>query len=269
MHENPMQRMIKRSEMLRDRTRFRKALQQGKPQLGVFIQSSDPINIELAGVAGFDFVVVDLEHGGHYYECVEAMCRAGDAAEIDVIVRIPSITPNNVFRPLDSGATGVQAPQVNDPETAKAVASNAKYAPAGFRGAARPRASRWGTKPDYFAQANEETVVVVHCETKQCVENIDAIIAAPGIDVVFAGPQDLSHSYGVPGDAANPLVQNAITAMLQAAQRRKIAAGVFVGAVEDAKKRIEQGFTYILFGTDQSLLFNAMKTAVSGIGLKR
>ena len=255
--------------MLRDRTRFRKAMQEGKPQLGVFIQSSDPVNIELAGVAGFDFVVVDLEHGGHSYECVEDMCRAGDAAEIDVIVRIPSITPNNVFRPLDNGATGIQAPQVNDPETARIVASNAKYAPAGFRGAARPRASLWGNRPDYFARANEETVVVVHCETKQCVENIDAIIAAPGIDVVFAGPQDLSHSYGVPGDAANPLVQDAITAMLQAARRRNIAAGLFVATIDEAKKRIDQGFSYLLFGTDHSLLCNAMKAAVSGIGLKR
>ena len=254
--------------MLRDRTRFRKALQQNVPQLGVFIQSSDPVNIELAGVAGFDFAVVDLEHGGHYYECVEAMCRAGDAAEIDVVVRIPTISPNNVFRPLDSGATGVQVPQVNDLETAKSVASNAKYAPMGLRGAARPRASRWGTKPDYFAQANEETVVVVHCETKQCVENIDAVIAVPGIDVVFAGPQDLSHSYGVPGDVANPLVQEAIAAVLHAAQRRKIAAGIFVGGVEDARKRIEQGFTYLVFSTDQSLLCNAMKAAVSGVGLK-
>lgn len=244
-------------------------MQRGEPQLGVFIQSLDPANIELAGVAGFDFVVVDLEHGGHYYECVEAMCRAGDAVGVDVIVRIPSVTPNNVFRPLDSGAIGIQAPQVNNPETAQIVASNAKYAPAGFRGAARPRASRWGTKPDYFAQANEETVVVVHCETKQCVENIDAIIVAPGIDVMFAGPQDLSHSYGVPGDVANLLVQDAITTMLQAAKRRKIVAGIFVGTIEDARKRIDQGFAYILFGTDQSLLCGAMRSAVSGIGLKR
>lgn len=253
----------------RDRTRFRKALRKGEPQLGIFIQSSDPVNIELAGVAGFDFAVVDLEHGGHYYDCVESMCRAGDAAGIDVVVRIPSIVPNNVFRPLDSGAAGIQAPQVNAPETAGIVASNAKYAPEGFRGAARPRASLWGTRADYFARANEETVVVIHCETKQCVENIDAIIAAPGIDVVFAGPQDLSHSYGVPGDAANALVQNAITAMLQAAKRRNIAAGVFVASAEDAKKRLEQGFTYLLFGTDQSLLCNAMKAAVSGVALKR
>jgi 4-hydroxy-2-oxoheptanedioate aldolase len=252
-----------------DRTRFRKSLQRGVPQVGIFIQSSDPVNVELAGVAGFDFAVVDLEHGGHYYDCVEAMCRAGSAANIDVIVRIPSITPNNVFRPLDSGATGVQAPQVNDVSTAQIVATNAKYAPEGARGAARPRASLWGNRPEYFSVANTETAVIIHCETKQCVENIDAIIAPAGIDVVFAGPQDLSHSYGVPGDANNPLVQDAIATMLRAAQKRNIAAGVFVGSAEEAKKRIEQGFTYLIFGTDQSLLCNAMKAAISGIGQKR
>ena len=254
--------------MQKDRKRFKKALKQGTPQLGMFVQSTDPVVIELAGIAGFDFVVVDLEHGGVYYNCVEGMCRAADAADIDIIVRIPFVTPNNVFRPLDSGATGIQAPQVNDAETARLVATNAKYAPAGCRGGARPRSSLWGSRPDYFREANDETAVVVHCETKECVENIDAVLSVPGIDVVFAGPQDLSHSYGVPGDTANPVVQEAIAAMLQAAKKHGVAAGIFVGSPEDAKKRIEQGFTYLLFANDQSLLLTMLRNTVKAVGLQ-
>ncbi|MDL2210810.1 hypothetical protein LJC26_08430 [Desulfovibrio sp. OttesenSCG-928-O18] len=252
-----------------DRERFRRKVREGIPQIGMFVQSNEPAIIEVAALAGFDFAVLDLEHGGVYYNCVENMCRAADAAGIDLIVRVPFITPNNVFRPLDSGATGVQVPQVNDPETARLVAANTKYAPEGCRGGARPRASVWGTRPDYFAQANKETATIIHCETKEAVENIDAILSVPGIDIVFGGPQDLSHSYNIPGDTANPVVQNALATMLASAQKHNVAAGVFVNTPEDAKKRIEQGFKYMLFTNDQSLLLQYLKTIVAGIGLKR
>ena len=252
-----------------NRKRFLKKLKDGIPQIGIFIQSNEPAIVEVAALAGFDFVVLDIEHGGVYYNCVENMCRAAQAADIDMIVRIPFITPNNVFRPLDSGATAIQAPQVNDPETARLVVSNTKYAPEGCRGAARPRASMWGTRPEYFAEANKETAAVIHCETKEAVANIDAILSVPGIDVVFGGPQDLSHSYGVPGDTGNPVVQNAIDAMLAAAKTYGVAPGVFVNSPEDARKRIEQGFKYMLFTNDQSLLLQYLKTIVAGVGLKR
>jgi 4-hydroxy-2-oxoheptanedioate aldolase len=254
--------------MRRDRKRFRDLMKQGVPQLGVFIQSSDPVNVELAGLAGFDFVVVDLEHGGLYYNSIEGMCRAAEAADIDIIVRIPFITPNNVSRPLDSGATGIQAPQVNDAATARLVADNAKYAPVGCRGGARPRSSGWGLRSGYFREANDETVVVMHCETRECLENIDAILAVPGIDIVFAGPQDLSHSYGVPGDTANAVVQEAIMTMLHAARKNGVAPGIFVGSPQEAKKRIEQGFTYLLFATDLSLLLTMLKNTAAAVGLK-
>lgn len=254
--------------MRKDGKRFKNALRQGTPQVGIFIQSADPVFVELAGHAGFDFAVADLEHGGIYYNCIENMCRAADCADIDLIVRIPSISPNNVFRPLDSGATGIQVPQVNDPETARLVAENTKYAPEGCRGGARPRASCWGTRADYFARANEETVAVIHCETRQCVENLDAILSVPGLDVVFAGPQDISHSYGVPGDTAHPLVQDAIARMLAAAQKHGVAPGVFVGSPEDAKKRIAQGFKYLLFTNEQNLLLAALKNMLAAVGHK-
>jgi 2,4-dihydroxyhept-2-ene-1,7-dioic acid aldolase len=196
---------------------------------------------------------------------VENMCRAADAAGVDIIVRVPLAEPNSVFRPLDSGATGVQIPQVNDTATAIRVGNSTKYAPDGNRGGARPRSSRWGTRKDYFAEANKETVTVIHCETQACVANIEAILKAPHIDVVFAGPQDLSHSYGVPGDTANPVVQEAIRTMLAAAKKQGTAAGIFVSGAEDARKRIEQGFTYLVFPNDQSLLLGAVRNIVQAV----
>lgn len=248
---------------------FRTKLKKGLPQIGMFVQSAEPAIVEVAAVAGMDFVVLDIEHGGIYFNIVENMCRAADASGIDLIVRVPMSDPNSVFRPLDSGATGVQVPQVNNLETARRVAAATKYAPAGNRGGARPRSSRWGTVPGYFAQANTETVTVIHCETKECVANLNAILSVPDIDVVFAGPQDLSHSYGVPGDTATPVVQEAIAAMLASAKKHGVAAGVFVSTPEDAKKRIEQGFTYILFANDQSLLLTMLQKTVSAVALKR
>lgn len=246
-------------------TGFKDKLKKGIPQLGMFVASSDPAAVEVAGIGGMDFVVLDLEHGSIYYDLVENMCRAADAAAIDIIVRVPLSEPNNVFRPLDSGATGVQIPQVNDIDTATRVGQNTKYSPDGCRGGARPRSSRWGTRQDYFAQANKETVTVIHCETKECVAALGSILTAPHIDVVFAGPQDLSHSYGVPGDLADPIVQEAIQTMLQAAKKHGIAAGIFVSGAEDAKKRIEQGFTYLVFANDQNLLLGTVRNIVQTV----
>jgi 4-hydroxy-2-oxoheptanedioate aldolase len=111
--------------------------------------------------------------------------------------------------------------------------------------------------------------VIVHCETKECVENIEAVLSVPEIDVVFAGPQDLSHSYGVPGDTANPVVQKAIATMLDAAKRKGKAGGIFVGNPEDAKKRIEQGFTYLALASDHSLMLTMLKNSIEAIGLNR
>ena len=251
------------------KTSLRAKLKEGIPQLGMFIASSEPAVVEVAAVAGMDFVVLDLEHGGVYFNVVENMCRAADAAGIDLIVRVPMSDSNSVFRPLDTGATGVQIPQVNDLQTAKRVAAATKYAPEGNRGGARPRSSRWGTVPNYFAEANKETVTVLHCETKECLANIDEILSVPNIDVVFAGPQDLSHSFGVPGDTANPIVQDAIAAMLASAQKHNVAGGVFVSSPEEAKKRLAQGFTYLLFTNDQSMLLSKLKDVLKEVDLKR
>ena len=248
---------------------FRTKMKKGIPQLGMFIASSEPAVVEVAAVAGMDFVVLDIEHGGVYFNVVEDMCRAADASGIDIIVRVPMSDQNSVFRPLDSGATGVQIPQVNDIEIAKRAASATKYAPEGNRGGARPRSSRWGTVPNYFAEANKDTVTVIHCETKECLANIDNILSVPNIDVVFAGPQDLSHSFGVPGDTSNPIVQNAIATMLASAQKHDVAAGVFVNSPEEAKKRIEQGFTYLLFTNDQSMLLSKLREVLKAVDLKR
>lgn len=244
---------------------LRSRLKKGDPQLGMFVISSEPAVVEIAAIAGMDFVVLDLEHGSIYYDVVENMCRAADAAGIDLVVRVPLSEPNNVFRPLDSGAVGVQVPQVNDVATAIRIGTSTKYAPDGFRGGARPRSSRWGTRQDYFSEANKETITVIHCETKQCVDNIYTILAAPNIDVVFAGPQDLSHSYGVPGDTGNALVQNAIQVVLAAAKEKGVAAGTLVFSPDDAKMRIEQGFTYLVFTNDQNLLLKATQTLVQGV----
>ena len=248
---------------------LREKLKQGMPQLGMFIVSVDPAIVEIAAVAGMDFVVLDLEHGGSYYNIVEDMCRAADASEIDLIVRVPASEYNSVFRPLDRGATGVQVPQVNDVETAKRVAAATKYTPEGNRGAARTRQSRWGSVPDYFAKANARTVTAIHCETKECVNNIDAILSVPNIDVVFGGPMDLSHSYGMPGELSNPIVQKCIDTMLASAKKHGVAAGIPAYSPEDAKKRIEQGFTYVAFMDDQHMLLSALKSKVSAVDLKR
>lgn len=234
-------------------------LNQGGTSIGTFLTCNSPDIVEVLALSGFDFLVIDTEHGYMSVESVVHLVRAAEARNITPIVRISSASETDILRALDIGTHGIQIPQINTKEVAQLVTNYSKYYPAGIRGLAMPRAADYGTVKlqDYIKKANDETMVVVHCENKEGLENLDAIAETPGIDVIFVGPLDMSQSLGIPGDFNHPKLEEAICKVLEIARAHGKAAGIFVPDGEQAKMRIKQGFQYITLGIDLMLLAKA------------
>ncbi|MDW7670698.1 MAG: aldolase/citrate lyase family protein [Bacillota bacterium] len=230
-------------------------LRKGEKLVGMFITSTDPGLTEVAAITGYDFVVIDTEHGP--LNPTEAMhhIRAAEAKGISPVCRATNAEATTILRLLDVGAHGIQVPQVNNMETARQVVAAAKYSPAGTRGMALPRALDYGMG-DFmpsFQQANDETIVIVHCETKESLDVIEEIAAIDEVDVVFLGPFDLSQSLGIPGQTAHPLIQEAVKKVLGACSKHNKAAGIFAADGDQAKKRLGEGFQYVTINLDMTL----------------
>lgn len=189
-------------------------IQSGQPAFGVSVMFPSTQIVEMVGALGFDWVMIDCEHGTIDLESVEAMVMAAEVSGITPIVRPPSKAPDAILRVLDRGAMGVQVPHVNTAEDARAVVEAVKYHPLGTRGlAAGTRPANYGiglTAAEYVEQVNRETLVCVQLEEAEALRNIDAILEVEGIDIFFVGPSDLSQSMGYPGRTDAPEVQATI-----------------------------------------------------------
>lgn len=194
------------------------ALHAGKPQFGCSVMVPSPQIVEMLGAAGFDWVLLDCEHGTIGLETLEIMCMAAEAAGITPIARPRSNDPMEIAAVLDRGAAGVQIPHVNSAEDARRAVASVKFGPRSLRSLAA------GTRPDayglrtsmtaYSERANAETLVVVQIEHEAALAHVDAMLAVKDIDVFFIGPSDLSQSMGFPGNPKAPPVAQAISGTL-------------------------------------------------------
>lgn len=237
---------------------LKKMLREGKTAYGIFLACNAPDLAEICGLAGFDFVVIDAEHGPLTTENVLHLIRASEAKQVTPIVRIPNMLESTILHTLDAGAHGIQVPQVNDAAAAASIVKSSKYRPEGDRGIAFPRASDYAINglSEYFAHANRETMIITHCENKLCLENLEEICKQSDIDVIYFGPYDISQSLGVSGQVTHPLVEEAAEKVLQITAKYGIAAGIYAANGDIARERAQQGFRYITIGMD-SVLFGA------------
>lgn len=247
--------------------KLKKTLKSGGAALGTFITCDVPDFVEVAGLSGFDFIVIDTEHGPLSVETTQNLIRAAELRGLTPITRVTESSDTTILRSLDVGAHGIQVPQVNNKEVAQSVMNAAKYFPSGNRGLAMPRASNYATMDplSYFEKANSETLIVIHCENKVGLENLDEIVKVPGIDVIFLGPFDMSQSLGIPGQLNHPLIQDAADRVLKVCKETGKAAGIFVPNGEQAKLRISQGFQYITIGLDFTLFANGCKNELKKV----
>jgi 4-hydroxy-2-oxoheptanedioate aldolase len=232
---------------------------------GLIVKMPSPAIVELAGYAGFDFVVIDTEHGTADNSELEHHLRAADSAGISVLVRIGSNDPLPILRVLDAGAAGVIVPHVSSANDAQAAARAAHYPPAGTRGlAVSTRAGRHGTAQlqQHLAEAAAKTIVVAQAEDKDAVKHSAEIAATAGVNAVWIGPSDLSLSLGLPGQLDHPEV---LTAIDQIAANVITAPDctlcVLVDTPEQAADWSDRGARMVLFNTTAILAQELRKIA--------
>lgn len=241
----------------------KRKLEAGETVFGSFVKLDAPAIAELYGIAGFDFVILDAEHGCYTHAGLENMIRTCERMGMSSVVRTPDAGEANILHVLDSGASGIQVPSLRSAAEVREVIRKAKYWPLGERGSARAcRAAAYGTLPDYEQRANRETLVSVHVENKEMVEDIEALCAVDELDVLFIGPGDLSASLGHPGDAAHPDVVAAIDRVIEVAAGRKHIGTVVANAAQ-LESYVARGVRYIAWLSELGMLRGALNAAAA------
>lgn len=241
--------------------KLKHALRNGNAVYGLLNSVPSPLLVEMLGYAGYDFVILDMEHVNTNPETLENMIRAAECAGLTALVRVPGMDAATVLRALDSGAQGIVVPHLQSRAEAEAAVSASRYHPLGQRGISGGRTTGFGRLdlPGYFELANAELLVAVMIEDRTGVENIDAIVSVPGIDLVLEGAIDLSQSYGVPGQVQHPDVQAAIMAVADACRKHDVPFCAVPRLPEQKEYWLQHGVHAFLLGDDRGVSFRAFK----------
>jgi 4-hydroxy-2-oxoheptanedioate aldolase len=224
--------------------------------VGTFVEIPAPPIVELLGLAGFDFAVVDREHGPIDRNECEQLVRAGASSEISVLVRISDHAAATMAQPLDQGAAGIHVPHVTSAEMARCAVHATRYHPLGERGIqpyVRAASYRSYQTAEYLATANDETVLVAQVEGTEGIANLESILGVAGIDVAFVGPYDLSQSLGIPGQVRHARVKGAISAAVGLAKRLGKKIGTYCDDAELANEYRELGVSYLTVSIDAGM----------------
>lgn len=237
----------------------------GELVTGTWLNLGSNITAEIAARAGFDWVLVDLEHGSGTEADLVAQLQAIDTTDTVSIVRIAWNETPRFKRTLDMGPGGVMIPYVNTAEEARQAASAMRYPPQGVRGAARfHRSNGFGQNFEtYFAEANDKLLTVVQIETVEAVSNIDEIAAVEGVDVLFVGPLDLSVSLGITGQMQHPDFRSATKRVIDACKSHGKSPGILLPGADMIPAAVEDGYRFLAAGSDGSAVTAGMKTLVS------
>ena len=245
---------------------LRERLRSGEPLIGTFSIIPSVEVVELIGLAGFDAIIIDLEHGAHGSEALGPLILAALARGIYPLVRVRSSEPTEIAAALDAGAAGVIVPQIGSLAEAERAVKAARFAPEGNRGA-NPfvRAAGYSGRLEWFAEANRDTAILLMIEGQGGLAAAREIAALPSLDGIFIGPMDLSHALGVPGEMGHPMVAEAIRSVIAACQEAGITAGIFAGTPEAARRWIGEGVTLTGVSADTITFLKALKTVVAEV----
>ena len=242
-----------------DRGRLRARLAAGQATLGTFVGAASTITAEACAAAGVDWLVLDLEHGSGGEEQVRDVIPAAGAYGVSTVVRVESAARIRIGRVLDLGAAGVMLPRMDTAAEVAEAVRHLRYPPAGDRGVATyNRACRFALDPGALARAGGEVLGVVQIESASAVDQVEEIAAIDGVDVLFVGPQDLSHNLGVPFQLGSPTYLAAIERVRGAAERHGKTCGLLVGDGATAAARHAEGWRFVAIGSDATLLAAAV-----------
>lgn len=235
---------------------LKKRLQNGETLNGCWLNLGSSLTAEIVGQSGFDWVLIDLEHGAGTEKDVLAQLQALESTPTAPIVRVESSDAPRISRVLDMGAEGVMCPKVNTVEEAKKVIDGLHYPPFGHRGVAKMvRATQFAQNFDsYYDQARDNILGVIQIETLEALENLDAIAALEGVDVLFIGPADLSMAMGIFGQFDHPMFLSAVKNICQAAEKAGKATGILFFNPNDYQKYHDMGIRFIACGADATFV---------------
>ena len=237
------------------RNRFKRALHDGKPQIGLWSSLASHYTVEVIAGAGFDWILLDSEHSPNDLESLLNQLQAAAAYETHSVVRVPWNDMVTIKRVLDIGAQSLLVPYVSTRAEAEHAVSYTRYPPAGLRGVAgTTRATRFGRIKDYAKRAHEEICVLLQVETQAALDSIEAICAVEGVDGVFIGPADLHASLGYPGEIANPKVKPLIDDAIRRIRKAGKAPGILTPNEADARHWLECGALFVAVGADVGIL---------------
>jgi 4-hydroxy-2-oxoheptanedioate aldolase len=244
---------------------FKQALQQKRPQIGLWLGLCSSYSAELLAGAGFDWLLIDGEHAPNNVQTVLGQLQAIAPYPSQAVVRPPWNDAVIIKQLLDIGAQTLLIPMIQNAEQAQAAVRATRYPPHGIRGvgSALARASRWNRVPNYLQQADEQMCVLVQIETREAVANLDAILQVEGVDGVFIGPADLSADMGFAGNPQHPEVQRTIDDAIVRISAAGKAPGILMAQPELAQHYLESGALFVAVGVDTTLLARAAETLAS------
>ncbi|ALL36404.1 2,4-dihydroxyhept-2-ene-1,7-dioic acid aldolase [Serratia marcescens] len=238
---------------------FKRALQEKRPQIGLWLGLCSSYSAELLAGAGFDWLLIDGEHAPNNVQTVLGQLQAVAPYPSQPVVRPPWNDAVIIKQLLDVGAQTLLIPMIQNAEQARDAVRATRYPPHGVRGvgSALARASRWNRVPDYLQQADEQMCVLVQIETREAVKNLDAILQVEGVDGVFIGPADLSADMGFAGNPLHPEVQRTIDDAIARIRAAGKAPGILMANKALAQRYLEAGALFVAVGVDTTLLARA------------
>jgi len=240
---------------------FKRALRQGKPQIGLWVGLADAYAAELLAITGFDWLLIDAEHAPNDPRSVLAQLQAMAPYPVHPVVRPVCGTVPLIKQYLDIGVQTLLIPMVETAEQARQMVAATRYPTRGVRGvgSALARASRWNQIDDYLRHSDDEMCVIVQVESVSGLTHLDGIAAVEGVDGVFFGPADLAASMGLLGKPADPAVQAAVMQGIATVKKAGKAAGTLTSDRKLARQYLDQGAQFVAVGVDTSILVKAAK----------
>ena len=236
---------------------IRLKLANSTPVIGSWLSIGSTTVAEIMANAGFDFLVIDLEHSPISIETAAEMIHVIDLCDCSPIIRIAEYSPATIKQVLDAGAHGIIVPNVDSAKLATDIIRATRYPPSGSRGVGLHRAQGYGTTfNEYYDSVNEQIVVIAQIESQVAVNNIEQIVAVDGLDAVMIGPYDLSADLGVPGKFDSEIFTTSVAKVIKAANVSDIATGIHVVEPDPAtiKLYLESGHRFLVYSVDMRIL---------------
>ncbi len=240
------------------------AWKSGKKTINGWLGIPSSVSAEAMAQGGWDSITVDCQHGPIDFQAGVSCFQAIASYPVTPMARVPWLEPGIIMKMLDAGAYGIICPMINTKEEAEKFVGACKYYPKGYRSFGPTRVS-WYAGGDYYKGANENILTLAMIETKQAMDNLDAILSVPGLDGVYVGPSDLAITLGEQpvGDPTSKVTLGAIKEIITKTKAKGLFAGIHTGSAEGARDKTAMGYDFATILADTALLANGAKAAVS------